>query len=249
MPDDLYLQLQAAWKLAKGTDSSTFGVEIAIVTNVKDPDKAGRVKVCFPRLKGKPESDWVRVAQPAAGGGRGFYWLPHVTDEVLVSFERGQSNRPFVIGSLWNGKDKPMKDAYADENHTAMIQTRSGHQIALYDKSGEEKIVIADKSGKRTITFDVKAKKFLIEAKEGDVEIHAKKRMVLSCEDLEVKTSKTGKFDIGKTFDLKVAGKATIEAGPKLKMDGQKIALNPSSLTVASIVGAVAGAEPNGEAK
>src|SRR5207248_2243974 len=173
--------------------------------------------VCFPHLSGLPESDFIRVAQPAAGGGRGFYWLPHVSDEVLVAFERGQSNRPFVLGSLWNGKDKPMKGAYSDDNTTAMIQTRSGHQIAFYDKAGEEKIVIADKSGKRTVTFDVKAKKFLIEAKEGDVELHAKKKLVIRCEDLEVKTSKTGKLDIGTTFDLKVGDMAAITAGPKLK--------------------------------
>jgi len=47
------------------------------------------VKICLPRLPGKPETDWCRVAQPAAGDGRGFYWLPHVNDEVLVAFERG----------------------------------------------------------------------------------------------------------------------------------------------------------------
>src|SRR5207237_1114668 len=83
---------------------------------LKHGDKLGRVKVCFPRLPGKPESDWVRVAQPAAGAGRGFYWIPHVNDEVLIAFERGEAHRPYVIGSLWNGKDKPMKTAYEDEN-------------------------------------------------------------------------------------------------------------------------------------
>jgi type VI secretion system secreted protein VgrG len=134
-----------------------------------------------------------------------------------------------VIGALWNGKDKPMKDAYTDENTTRMIQTKSGHQIVLNDKSGEEKITIADKSGKRTLTFDVKDKKFLVEAKEGDVEIHAKKKLVLHCEDLEIKTKKTGKIDIGSTFDLKVAQKAGFKAGPKMVLKAGKVNLNPPS--------------------
>src|SRR5213078_4636927 len=116
LAQNVFQMLKQAWAAARTEDASIFGVEIAIVTNVKDPDQAGRVKICFPRLPGKPESDWARVAQPAGGDGRGFYWLPAVNDEVLVAFERGQANRPYVIGSLWNGKDKPMKDGYTDEN-------------------------------------------------------------------------------------------------------------------------------------
>ena len=236
MADNVYALLQQAWSVSKTSDASMFGVEVAIVTNTKDPEKGGRVKICFPRLPGKPESDWARVAQPSAGPGRGFYWLPEVNDEVLVAFERGQTNLPFVLGALWNGKDKPMKDAYTDENTTRMIQTRSGHQIVLSDKDGEEKMTFADGSGKRTLTFDVKEKKFLIEAKEGDVEIHAQKKLVLQCEDLEIKTSKTGKIEIGSKFDLKVAQKASFKAGPKFEMKADKVNLNPPSLSIEALV-------------
>jgi uncharacterized protein involved in type VI secretion and phage assembly len=224
--DNLYKLIEKAHETASTADAKQFGVEIAIVTNVKDPDKLGRVKVCFPRLPGKPESDWCRVAQPAAGAGRGFYWLPHVNDEVLIAFERGEAHRPYIIGSLWNGKDKPMQAAYTDENTTMMIQTRSGHQVTLDDKKDCEKIVIADKSGKRTLTFDVKNKKFVIDAKEGDVEIHAEKKIVLHCEDLEVKTKKTGKIDIGTTFDLNVKDKASVKAGPQLNLKASRVNIN-----------------------
>jgi uncharacterized protein involved in type VI secretion and phage assembly len=226
MAENLFAMLQKAQETASTADSKMFGVEVAIVTNVKDTDKLGRVKVCFPRLPGKPESDWVRVVQPAAGAGRGFYWIPEVNDEVLVAFERGEAHRPYVVGALWNGKDKPMKTAYTDENTTRMIQTKSGHQIILDDKKDAEKIIIADKSGKRTLTFDVKNKKFLIEAKEGDVEIHAEKKIILECEDLEIKTKKTGKIDIGSTFDLNVKDKANIKAGPQLNIKASRVNIN-----------------------
>jgi uncharacterized protein involved in type VI secretion and phage assembly len=226
MADNLFGMLQKAHETAATGDAKMFGVEVAIVTNVKDDKKVGRVKVCFPRLPGKPESDWVRVMQPAAGAGRGFYWIPEVSDEVLVAFERGEAHRPYVVGALWNGKDKPMDDAYNDDNTTRVIQTKSGHRITLEDKKDAEKIIIADKSGKRTMTFDVKAKKFIIEAKEGDVEIHAEKKIILDCEDLEIKTSKTGKIDIGSTFDLKISDKGNIKAGPQLNIKASRVNIN-----------------------
>jgi Type VI secretion system/phage-baseplate injector OB domain len=244
--DDLYSQLKQARRVAATGDSNVFGVEVGIVTNVKDPDKLGRVKVCFPRLPGKPESDWARVAQPAAGDGRGFYWIPQVSDEVLIGFERGQTHRPFVLGSLWNGKDKPMQSAYTDDNSTVMIQTKSGHQIVLSDKSGDETIVIADKSGKRTVTFDVKAKKFLIEAKEGDVEVHAKKKIVFACEDLEIKTSKTVKADIGSNFDLKVSSKANVQASSQMTLKGSTVTINPPGGAGGGGGGGAAGAAAGG---
>ena len=229
MSDNLFALLQSAHAVARTSDASIYGVEIAIVTNVKDPQRLGRVKVCFPRMPGKPESDWARIAQPAAGPGRGFYWLPHVQDEVLVAFERGAAHLPFVIGSLWNGKDQPMKDAVTDENTRVMLQSRSGHQVLLDDKDGEEMIVIADKSGKRAIIFDVKAQKLVIEATEGDLVLSAGSKIVITCEDLEIKTAKTSKIDIGTKFDLTVTGKAQIKAGPRLDMTASKIEINPSS--------------------
>src|SRR5207248_8782882 len=131
-----YEILQHAKETASGHESNRYGVEVGIVSNVQDPQQLGRIKVQIPRLPTGPESGWVRVAQPAAGAGRGFYWLPHVNDEVLIAFERGDPNHPYVLGSLWNGKDKPMKDAFTKENTTRMIQTKSGHQIILYDKDG-----------------------------------------------------------------------------------------------------------------
>ena len=226
MAENLFAMLQKAQESASTADSKMFGVEVAIVTNVKDDQKLGRIKVCFPRLPGKPESDWVRVCQPAAGAGRGFYWIPHVNDEVVVAFERGEAHKPYVIGCLWNPKDKPMQAAYTDENTKIMIQTKSGHQITMNDKSGEESIVIGDKSGKRTITFNVKDKKFLIEAKEGDVEFHAEKKIVLQCEDIEIKTKKTGKIDIGDKFELNVAQKAGFKAGPQLNIKASRVNIN-----------------------
>jgi len=78
--------LQTAHEAAATGDAKMFGVEVAIVTNVKDPNKLGCVKVKFPRLPTSPESDWVRVAQPAAGAGRGI--ADQVTRAVAIVEEQ-----------------------------------------------------------------------------------------------------------------------------------------------------------------
>ncbi|CRK58380.1 VgrG protein [Alloactinosynnema sp. L-07] len=78
------------------------GLVCALVTNVKDPDKAARVKVAMPWLSPNYESDWARVAQVGAGRRSGVMFVPEVGDEVLVGFEFGDPRRPYVLGGLIN---------------------------------------------------------------------------------------------------------------------------------------------------
>src|SRR5205085_2988322 len=125
------------------------GVVVGVVTNNQDdPDGLGRVKVKFPWLSNDEESFWARVAVPMAGKERGFYFLPEVEDEVLVAFEHGDPRFPYVLGSLWNGQDKP-PEKNDGKNNVRVIKSRSGHVIRLNDEDGKEKIESIDKSGKK----------------------------------------------------------------------------------------------------
>ncbi len=137
------------------------GVSTAVVTNVEDPDDLMRVKVKFPWLDDQLESDWVRIASPDAGPDRGIQFLPEINDEVLVAFEHGDVNRPYIIGSLWNGKSKPPKGNKAvfksGKVNERIIQSRTGHVVILDDTPGEEKIIIRDKSKKNEIIIDSKS--------------------------------------------------------------------------------------------
>ena len=154
-----------------------YGVTAGIVTGNKDPDKMGRVKVKFPWLSEQNETDWIRMTVFMAGGERGSFFLPEVGDEVLVAFEHGDINRPYVIGALWNGTDGPPEtnqdgqnnirkirsrsghEIIFNDNKTSMqekmeIKTKAGHQIVLDDSSGQEKIEITDKTSNNKITID-----------------------------------------------------------------------------------------------
>jgi uncharacterized protein involved in type VI secretion and phage assembly len=123
------------------------GVALGIVTNNKDPLGMGRVKVKYQWREGALESDWARLAVLAAGKDRGTLWLPEVDDEVLLAFDKGDIHHPYVLGSLWNGKDVPPEKNTDGENDTKIIRTRCGHQLKFFEKQGQESLEIKTKGG------------------------------------------------------------------------------------------------------
>lgn len=165
-----------------------YGVVVGIVTNNQDPDHLGRIKVKFPWLSDKTESVWARLATPMAGKDRGFYLLPEVDDEVLVMFEHGLVERPFIMGALWNGKDTPPNKNDDGKNNLRILKSRSGHTVTLDDTDGAEKIIVADKSGASTIVFDASQKSITIEAGQ-DLTLSAKGDIKLDCKRLAVNGS------------------------------------------------------------
>ncbi|MFE3248647.1 VgrG-related protein [Streptomyces sp. NPDC059209] len=82
------------------------GLVSGTVTDTQDPEGSGRVKVRFPWLSDEYASDWARTAQSGGTGG-GEAFIPEVGDEVLVGFEHGHLDRPYVLAGLYNGQDRP----------------------------------------------------------------------------------------------------------------------------------------------
>lgn len=105
------------------------GVVTGLVTDLDDPQKEGRIRVKFPWLPGEPLSPWAPIAVAFAGGGRGAYFMPEPGDEVLVAFEHGDFNHPYVIGFLWNGMDKPPEQ----DPRVRVFHSLNGHRIEIYD--------------------------------------------------------------------------------------------------------------------
>lgn len=195
----------------KKTESKVYGVVIGIVTNNNDPENLGRVKVKFPWLSSDDESNWARVASPMAGKERGMTFLPEVDDEVLVAFEFGDINMPYVIGSLWNGVDKPPYGNDDGKNNIRIIKSRSGHVIKLDDTEGEGKIEISDKENKNMIIIDIKEKKISLTS-EKDIEISAPNgKVTIEAQDIEAKATASAKIEASSTMDLKASGTMTVK--------------------------------------
>ncbi|NEO69760.1 phage baseplate assembly protein V [Moorena sp. SIO3H5] len=137
-----------------------YGVTVGVVTNNSDEENLGRVKVKFPWLSDDDESYWARVLTPMAGNDRGIYFLPEVNDEVLVAFEQGDINFPYILGGVWNGKDKPPESPETDKQDSnkktinkRTIKSISGHIIRLDDTKDEEKVEVISHN-QHTIRLD-----------------------------------------------------------------------------------------------
>lgn len=122
------------------------GVYTASVVDNRDREGLARVLV---RVPGVADTGvWARLATMMAGRDRGTLFIPEVGDEVLVVFEQGDLRAPYVIGSLWNGKDKPP----AADASTKLIRSRSGVALRIDDKAGS--VVIETAAGQRITLQD-----------------------------------------------------------------------------------------------
>jgi phage baseplate assembly protein gpV len=109
------------------TRDKFYGVAVGTVINPLDPMALGRVQVQLPFIDSLDLSPWARVAVPMAGIAHGTYFIPNVGDEVLVAFEHGDINAPYVIGSLWNAMTPPPLPSPVPQ--IRMIRTLVGNTI------------------------------------------------------------------------------------------------------------------------
>lgn len=132
-------------------------VESAVVVGPGDQsiyaDEYGRIKVQFHwDREGKRDersSCWIRLAQPWAGAGYGFQFLPRVGTEVIVSFLGGDPDRPVVVGSLYNRIHMPPFPLPFAKTRSG-IRTSStgdggqgsggGNELSFEDAVGQEQI-------------------------------------------------------------------------------------------------------------
>jgi len=188
-----------------------YGVVVGIVTNNQDPDGMHRVKVKFPWLSKDVESNWARVAAPMTGKDRGAYFLPEVDDEVVVAFEHGQVDHPFVVGSLWNGKDTAPESNSDGQNNHRTIKSRSGHVLRFNDKAGGETIEIIDRTGSNKIIIDSAANTITIEAKS-DVTIKSVTgKLTMQANGIEMKSQLGVSVEATTSMDLKANAVVTVK--------------------------------------
>jgi uncharacterized protein involved in type VI secretion and phage assembly len=149
-----------------------------VVTNNNDPEQAGRVRVKYPSLSDSEESAWARVASISAGNTRGVVMLPQPNEEVIVGFEHGDTRRPIVIGSLFNGRDKPGPDLLQNRdgsfallsNEKAHIHTKKDFEIksdqnmVVEIQKDENHKVAGNTTHETTGTAKHKGQQFTVEA-------------------------------------------------------------------------------------
>jgi phage protein D len=199
------------------------GVAAGLVTDVKDPEDLGRVKLKFPWLSDSYTTDWARLVQLGAGKDRGSVMLPEVNDEVLVAFEQGDIRRPYVIGGLFNGVDKPKLGDGLIDGSTGAVKRRGfiskkGHKLVFLDDASKSGVMVATGDGGMRIALKETGTTIKVTSK-GAVEIEAGSKVTITAKsNVEIKADGQMKLEAG-------AG-LTLDGGPTVEVKGQVIKLN-----------------------
>ena len=157
----------------------------AKVKDNEDPNNLGRIRVQFDwqaQLEDDMMTPWLRMAQPYAGGGKGFSFIPEIGEEVMIDFEGGNAERPYVKGTLYNGVDD-VDGAWVASNNShnqvKAIRTRNGHTIEIHDEGSDGYIRIYDNEKENYIlTFSTDEKLIKLES-TGNIELYAQNDIIM----------------------------------------------------------------------
>lgn len=185
------------------------GVAVAVVTQNQDPDGLGRVKVRFPWHEQPRESYWARLAMPMAGKNRGMVTIPEVDDEVLVAFEREDLRFPCILGSLYNGQDKPPVANDDGNNDRRIWQSRAESYLLFYDGT-DNYLELKRKQGERVLlgpdgilVEDGRGNKLEILSGNGDINLIANGTLTIQAAMIKMEASGTLEVKAGATLTLR----------------------------------------------
>jgi phage protein D/phage baseplate assembly protein gpV len=215
-----------------------FGVVVAQVSDVNDPQGDGRVKLTYPWLSDTYVSDWARTVQLGAGKDRGAMIVPEVGDEVLVAFEQGDIRRPYVVGGLYNGMDTPkagpinVVDSGSGEINRRSYVSRLGHRLDFLDQAGQSAGV--------TIRTGDDSLQFLMDATDTKLTVHSDGTVLV-----EAKQGVTVDADAS-TVELK-GGNIKLTGSSGVTIDGGGGAVQVTAGTQLSLTGVSAKLEGSAE--
>lgn len=186
------------------------GVAIALVTQNKDDEGLCRVKVRYPWHDKPRESYWARLATPMAGKQRGMVMIPEIGDEVLVAFEREDVRFPYVLGSLWNGEDKPPLANGDGKNDKRIIKSRKKHYL-LFDDGASGVVELHHEKGRKIVlddngflVQDEKGNVIKVDSNSGTMTIEAKGQLSIKAATITIEA--TGTLEIKASATVKIQG-------------------------------------------
>jgi uncharacterized protein involved in type VI secretion and phage assembly len=215
-----------------------------------DPDGLGRVRVEFPFARDRQNYTWLRVMSPDAGGlletgnsakgvvaeNRGMLFVPEVGDQVMVGFEFGDPNRPYVMGSMFHGKNTT---GGGEENHIKSITTRSGHTLEFEDNEASLGITLKDINGNE-IHLDSKGKNIEITAPE-TINLNAKNINFNADENISMTSGTNTDIQAGNNLTLTIeneyqliAAKSTSNIDEESALNAKKIEESAEKVTINS---------------
>jgi len=213
-------------RLAEYIDEKRYGKYRGIVSDNKDPQKRGRLKLRIPSVLADQDTDWALPCLPYGGTAQqGMFMVPEVDAQVWVEFEEGDIHRPIWVGTFWQQESDVPEDAAREEPTTRLLQTKSGHILQFDDEEGEEQFrlfhpadaeIIIDKNGTislrdtsgAVLKMDAENNEIIVEDANGNI-------MTLNSSGTKVEDSN------GNIIEM---------AAPGITVEGQKIVIKGSQV-------------------
>ena len=185
----------------------------AVVMDNKDPEKLGRVRVQFLWQKEQNEelmTPWIRIAQPHGGENKGFYFIPEIEEEVMIGFENGNAEKPYVMGTLYHDRQYPDNNWYTDENEVKALRTKNGHTIEIHDVEKGGFIKIYDHE-KENYIITLSTDEQLIRLKSsGNIELKAENDIIIDAKNnIKINAGMDVSIDAGENIN-EIAGKNVV---------------------------------------
>ena len=206
----------------------------AKVMDNQDPEKLGRIRVQFlwqEEQDANLMTPWIRIAHPYAGSEKGFFFIPEIGEEVMVDFENGNAEKPYVVGALYHGKQKPRDHWYdPDSNDAKIIRSRNGHTILWEDEDdgGHIRIYDMDKFNYH-LTFSTDEKLIKLQSK-GNIELYADGDIIMDAGgNINMHSGKDTTIKVDGDQTITVDGKIDESAGGSFEHSSKEITMKSNS--------------------
>jgi type VI secretion system secreted protein VgrG len=224
-----FISSQTNWRPPFRRKPQSDGAEVATVVGPPGEEiytnSEGAVRIHFHWNRYDKADDrascWVRVAQGWNGNGYGFYAIPRIGQEVIVTYLDGDIDRPLVTGCTYNGENRPPLDLPAEKTCTTFkTKTHKGtgfNELRFDDANGREEVFIHAQLDMSTVVLQDKRTQVgrdmntLVE-QDMKTEVYRNRSTVIKAEDDEsVVGNKT--LTISKNNNVDVAGQQVIVIG------------------------------------
>lgn len=195
--------------------------QVAIVKSNDDPDKLGRVKVQFPWQKDNEQTPWIRVINLYTGHEFGSQFIPEINNEVLIGFNGGNVERPYVMGQFYNISNSPLDDWSTANNDIKGIKTKSGNMLIFNDDEGS--ITLKDKAGS-SIVLDGNGNISI--SASGEVSISGKEEVSLQSDDeVSLNGASEVSLESGNEVSIHAASEVSIKSDSELNAEAINLTL------------------------
>lgn len=218
-------------RLAQQVGSKYYGKYRGFVSDNKDPEKRGRLKLLVPSLLGDQATTWALPCVPFGGlAGQGWFVIPEVDAQVWAEFEEGDLRRPIWTGTFWQTSDDVPDDASRDEPTMRLLATPSGHALELDDADGQETVTLHHKTGAE-LTIDKNGTLSVTDAKGGSLVLDANaekvtvedtngNKLTMSSDGTTVEDGNGNKIELG-SAGVKLSAMQIVLDGQTVQIGGQ----------------------------